>query len=136
MQMGRGLSSLQHSILRFAAHQRGLNRKSGVDAYFSEILHRCMGWRLEPESFRRMRLGQEWHERLKVKSRATKPNPNPTVRATFRAKTVSLLSAVSRLEKRKLVELLRGADASWIGVRITKAGIDTASTHLRRNHVP
>jgi len=120
--MARGLSELQKSILRLAYRNRQ-KREQNVDLYHAEVLHEHFGWpisnhpRWQPEKGERPR-GYWRHFSMREIGEAR-----------YRKTQASLSRAVSRLERRGLLE--RGRANGWSGdgyafLNLTNEGLRVA----------
>ena len=116
--MGRGLSTLQRTILRLALTNRARGVQ-GVHVTYAEVLTAHWGW----TPVGRLRFA-EGHEL------AGSPDSGHLFRGVPPAERNRAYAALSRsmrrLEQRGLVTVWGGEDARWTGVHLTAAGTRAA----------
>jgi hypothetical protein len=127
--MPRGLSELQKAILRLAYRNRQEREEWSVDLFHAEVLHEHFGWPIA----RHRRWRPEVGERPLPMDRYF--SMREIGEARYRKTQASLSRAVSRLERRGLVERFHAA--GWTGygcavLDLTDEGVRVAE-HLLVN---
>jgi hypothetical protein len=129
--VGRGLSTLQKTILRTAyrgySRRQGKNRQTGADAYYAEILHEHYGWQPVLGPLRSKgdaaaaaeEDGCSFHHGPHFDREQIGHKP-------YKAAQAALSRAVLRLVRRGLVDARQGARSRWSGVNLTEAGVKEA----------
>jgi len=105
--MARGLSELQKAILRLAYRNRQVRDERSVDLFYPEVLHEHFGWPIARTHSWRPEKGERpcGYDRYF--------SMREIGEAKYRKTQVSLSRAVSRLERRGLVE--SGWGFGWTG---------------------
>lgn len=127
--MGRGLSTLQKDILRLAAakhaehepeRKQGKLPRGAADLIMAEILAELYHWPM---------IERRWPSKQAIRHGGQNFSRRDISPQAYNVAHVVVTKSLERLAKRGLIELCVGANALWLGLRITEAGMGlTAKT--------